>query len=257
MQQELLQAKDAVVSILRGIGPELLESYGDVAGTMKQDKSVVTYLDGWAESEIQEGLLRFDRSIGFLGEENGAIGNTQKRWLIDPVDGTEQFIRGIPFCGNMITLVDGKQLLVSVIYNFVTGDIYWAVKGGGAWKNDKQLRVSERPLDRSMVEVSVDFKKPTELDLFLKLAQSIKTPTRFNCSAFTSTMIGQGSIEGRVVFSGKGGPWDYAPGVLLATEAGGVAVHSDGSDYDYERTSDVLVGTQPVVEFVLSHLASN
>jgi myo-inositol-1(or 4)-monophosphatase len=138
-QATLLKAKDAVVAAFKALRPKLLESYGNVENSYKSDKTVVTELDLWVEQEIKTALRTFDSAIGFLGEEHGAEGSTTLRWIIDPIDGTEQFIRGIPICSNMATLADGTDLLVTVIYNFVTDELYWAVKGGGNGLDDKRL----------------------------------------------------------------------------------------------------------------------
>ena len=152
----LIAAKDHASEAVRRLRTKLMQHYGAVTNSVKPDNTVVTELDGWAETEIKKSLKSFDSTIGFLGEEHGAEGDTEVRWLIDPIDGTEQFIRGIPFCGTMLCLVEGKDLLVSVIYNFVTNELYWAVKGNGAWLEDKRLHISSRTLDRSSIEIRTD-----------------------------------------------------------------------------------------------------
>ena len=130
---DLIAAKDAAVAAVLPLRQKLMDSYGSVDTTFKGDMSVVTKLDLWAETQIKLSLGRFEPNIGFLGEEFGAEGDENYRWVIDPIDGTENFVRGIPACGNMLCLVKGNDILVSVIYMFVTKELYWAVKGQGAW----------------------------------------------------------------------------------------------------------------------------
>ena len=149
----------------------------------------------------------------------------------------------------MLCRVSGKDIMVSVIYNFVKDELYWAVKGGGAWLNNNQIHVSDRSLERSFVEISTDFKTEDGRKLFMSATESVKTVTRFNCSCFTSCMIASGRIEGRIVTYGKGGPWDYAPGALLISEAGGVVEHFGGEHYDYTKTNTFVAGTKTIVEF--------
>ena len=245
----LIAAKDHASEAVRRLRTKLMQHYGAVTNSFKPDNTVVTELDGWAETEIKKSLKSFDSTIGFLGEEHGAEGDTQVRWLIDPIDGTEQFIRGIPFCGTMLCLVEGKDLLVSVIYNFVTNELYWAVKGNGAWLEDKRLHVSRRTLERSSIEITTDIKTPEGRDLYIATRGAVKDAVRYACSSFTSCLIATGAIEGRIVTHGRGGPWDYAPGALLIKEAGGIVVHIDGSEYDYTNTLSCIAGTSALVEF--------
>lgn len=248
--ENLFKAKDVAVSAVIPLREKLMAHYGNVANTHKTDSSVVTELDKWAEHEIKAVLSTFDPSIGFLGEEHGAEGDTELRWVIDPIDGTEQYIRGIPVCSNMITLVDGTDLLIAVIYNFVTQDLFWAVKGGGAWLNDQRLHISERPLDRSFVDIGYNPENGKDTALFTSVLSKIRANVRYQTAGYTATLVASGKIEGRLTSSGKGGPWDYAPGALLITEAGGVITHLDGSPYDYMNTHNFVCGTPALVEFV-------
>ena len=188
-QATLLKAKDAVVAAFKALRPKLLESYGNVENSYKSDKTVVTELDLWAEQEIKTALRTFDPAIGFLGEEHGAEGNATLRWIIDPIDGTEQFIRGIPICSNMATLADGNDLLVTVIYNFVTDELYWAVKGGGAWLGDKRLSISKRPLERSFVDIGFDISDKEMAAVLKKIVPKIKATTRYYASGDRKSVV--------------------------------------------------------------------
>jgi myo-inositol-1(or 4)-monophosphatase len=249
-QATLLKAKDAVVAAFKALRPKLLESYGNVENSYKSDKTVVTELDLWVEQEIKTALRTFDSAIGFLGEEHGAEGSTTLRWIIDPIDGTEQFIRGIPICSNMATLADGTDLLVTVIYNFVTDELYWAVKGGGAWLGDKRLSISKRPLERSFVDIGFDISDEEMAAVVMKIVPNIKATTRYYASGHSTCMIASGKTEGRIVVAGKGGPWDYAPGGLLVPEASGVTVQLDGGTYDCISSFNFVSGTKELVEHV-------
>ncbi len=247
-QDELIAAKDAAIAAVLPLRKKLMASYGSIANGMKEDHTVVTELDRWAEERIKESLLTFNANIGFLGEEEGAAGNQQLRWIIDPIDGTEQYIRGIPFCANMLCLADGNELLASVIYNFVTDEMYWAVKDGGAWCNNQPIHVSNRSIERSFVELRPEVTTLRGIELYVKVEERIKTITRFNCSAFVSVMIASGKIEGRVSTHSKGGPWDYAPGSLLIREAGGIVEHYGGALYEFMNLDSYVAGTQAVID---------
>lgn len=249
---DLMAAKDAAVAAVLPLRGKLMEGYGTLANTLKSDLSAVTEMDSWAETEIKKSLAKFDPSLGFLGEEHGAEGDTERRWIIDPIDGTEPYIRGLPFCSNMVCLVDGKDLLVSVIYNFVTDELYWAVKGEGAWRGEKRLSVSRKPLDRSFVEVGIRHESLRGQVIFTHFVKSVKSVHRYASVGFLLCAVARGSIEGKISYESKGGPWDYAPGALLITEAGGLVEHFGGKPYDYLDTSSYVAGTQAVIDLTRS-----
>lgn len=254
--EKLGELKQVAVDAALTVAPHLLEKYGQIEATQKaDDMGPVTQLDLWAETEIKKVLGKYDSSYGFLGEEYGAEGSKETYWLIDPIDGTRQFVRGIPFCATMIALVHKNEVLASVIYHFATDEMYTATKGGGAYLGDNRVFMSNRSLELSMVDVSVNLSDKKGVELLCSVGEKTIALCRYNCSAYTNTMTASGKIEGRVWVGRNGGAWDHAPGALLIQEAGGVVKHADGSDYDVNRTDSFIGGTQELVDFALSEVA--
>ena len=101
--------------LFRGSRSLLMNSYGNVTHTTKSDNTIVTKLDGQLEAQITDLLVSLDSDVGIVGEEFGAQGNKNIYWLIDPIDGTEQFVRGMIGCVNMACLVADGQAVVSII----------------------------------------------------------------------------------------------------------------------------------------------
>ncbi len=198
-QDYLLQARDIAIKTLMLTKPKLVESFGRIEHRHKTDLSVVTQLDTWAEEQYVERLKSFDSGIGFLGEEYGSIGSESARWLIDPIDGTEHFIRGISGCVNMLTLILDEQPKVCAIYDFVEDRMYSAVAGSGATLNGKKISVSERPLDRAWIDVE-------DQDRDLKTTQKIKnSPARFiRIPTQSPLFVACGMIEAYIVVNGIG-----------------------------------------------------
>ena len=239
----LNNSSDVVAEAFRSFGPRLRELHGNIAHEFKDPTNVVTDMDRWVEIETKKAISAFDSSVGFLGEEHGAEGDQNFRWLIDPIDGTEHFVRGIPMCVNMATLVDGSDVLMSVIYNFATDELFWAGKGMGAWCNGDRLSVSDRQLKGSMIDMA-SVGNIAVAETVRSLHDSGTYIMRFFGSGITTVMIASGKIDGRIVVGGKGGIWDYAPVGVFIPEAGGVVTKLNGEEYNYNDLSFVASNKQ-------------
>jgi len=110
--------------------------------TIKPDQTPVTQDDQEAEKAIRAVLSRAMPGCGFLGEEFGAEGPTSQRWIIDPIDGTKNFVRHIPIWAVLIALEEDGEITTGVVHNPVTGELFWARKGEGAWANGERIHVS-------------------------------------------------------------------------------------------------------------------
>ncbi|MBI2156004.1 MAG: histidinol phosphate phosphatase, partial [Candidatus Rokubacteria bacterium] len=138
------RALDAAVEAARAAGEIALGYFrGGFEVTLKADATPVTQADREAERAIVEILGRAFPEYGVLGEEFGGRGSTDVRWIVDPIDGTKNFVRGIPLWATLIALEERGEVTVGVVHNPARGDLYTARRGGGAWKNGERVRVSD------------------------------------------------------------------------------------------------------------------
>lgn len=235
-------AKDAASQA----GDNLKKHFGNARVTHTKSErgvDVVTKLDVDTENFLAEKLLKFDTKAGFYGEEFGERKKSDRFWLVDPIDGTSHFVRGIPYSTTMIGLVEDGQVILSVIYNFVTEEMFEAVKGKGAKLNNKQIRVSKRPLKDAYIAYESDLVSPKDLKTFLDLKKKSTLLTTINCG-YEFGLIASGRIEGRICVSPYGKDWDYAPGSLLVSEAGGVVKNIGSNLYDFTNHNFLAVNKE-------------
>jgi myo-inositol-1(or 4)-monophosphatase len=218
---------------LEGLRPKLLESQGNIEHHLKDDKSVVTEMDTFVEEKLKEAMEKLDPSIGFGGEEGGVDFSQPTFWLADPIDGTDAFIRGLPFATSMIALIDNGQPVFSLIYNFTMGDFYIAIKGHGATVNGHPLHVSDRNIDHAWVMLKMTEDTPGALQVAEDLSHKVNRIRRFAGAGFDYHSIASGSMDGLIQFHGHGHEWDFAPGVLLVQEAGGRVANLGSDMYNY------------------------
>lgn len=237
----------SVAPIIEEVGRDLKASFGKadiVAQKTSSPGDVVTELDRKTERIVAERLGKLYPSIGFLGEEFGGDANAERLWILDPIDGTAHFIRGIPFCTTQIALVEEGQVVFSIIYNFVTGEMFSAQKGMGAKLNDAAIRVSNRQLKDAYVSVETHRNKKENMDTFLKITDRCPIFTTLN-TGFEFGLVASGKLDARVAFDPHGYDWDYAPGSLLVQEAGGIVRNIGSDSYDY-RNHDFIAGNPAV-----------
>lgn len=235
--------------VLNDVRPQLLQAYGNVSTRYKNDNSEVTELDIHVEEELRRALQGFDGAIGFQGEETGAHGNADTYWLADPIDGTMMFIRGLPFCTNMIALIDEGRPLLSVIYNFVLDEWYHAVSGQGAFLNGQRLRVHPtQQLAGAVFAVEVDVRRNRNQnrDFFAALWDLGATNINLVCAGYEFAQVAAGKIAGRITKDAWAAPHDLAPGVLLAEEAGGYAVTPDRKPYTVDSKEVIVCANEPL-----------
>lgn len=245
---------EKVIPIIREAGKELKKYFGN-AGMVRQKKKspaeVVTDLDLKAEKYIAKKLKEIYPTIDFCGEEFGGNKNSKKFWLLDPIDGTAHFVRGIPFCTTMLALIESKEVIFSVIHDFVRGDTYHAEKSKGAKMNNKPIHVSKRRLADAYISYEINLGKKKGLDLFTSLKKECILFKMVSCG-YEFTLVAQGKTEGRITLDPWGGDYDYAPGSLLITEAGGVAKNIGKNSYDFKNHD--FIAANPLVYEELKNL---
>lgn len=232
-------------AIVRATREKLLPHWGNVP--VERNKGggaidVVTKLDLEIEQFLASELKKLEPSIGFAGEEYGGDRDGGRFWLCDPIDGTAHFVRGLPFCTVMLALIEGGQVTSSFIYDFINDDLYHAQRGEGAFKNDTPISVSNRPITDAYLGWETHTEKEENMQKFLQLRQKA-TLFKALCAGWEMAMVACGKLDGRIQFDGYGKDWDYSPGSLLISEAGGVVANIGVSSYHYANLNSIMANT--------------
>ncbi len=192
-----------------------------VEAARKPDGSPVTAADREAEQAIVEVLRAAFPGHGVLGEEFGARGPTEARFIIDPIDGTRNFIRGIPFWAVLIALEERGEVTAGLVHQPSTGDLYWARRGQGAFRNGERLRVSAIAAleDATLVHATLKIlRRNGYWDGFMRLVDATDRQRGFG-DFLCYTVVAEGKAELAVAVNVK--PWDLASAKILVEEAGG------------------------------------
>ncbi len=240
---------EKVLPIIRSTRDITLPFYGKAESIAEKDGGtldIVTELDRKVEKYLCDEFRKLDPSIGFVGEEFGGDRNVEKFWLVDPIDGTLHFVRGMPFCTTMVALVDKGEVVFSAIYNFVDDVMYHAEKGKGAFANREKISVGDRPITHSVVILETKLEKPANREIRDKV-RAKSWMMQIAGSGCELALVASGKIEARIAADGFGKDYDYAPGALLVQEAGGFVRNLGSASYDYKKT-DFIAGNRHVVE---------
>ena len=235
--------RESVVPIIREVREMVLPYFGNPGNVRHKDESgqnLVTELDEKVESFLSTRLRALYPTIEFVGEEGGGNRMAERFWLLDPIDGTSHFVRGLPFCTTMLALIDQGEVVFSAIYDFVRDEMYVAEKGMGATKNGEKIFVSNRSLREAYM--CYEIKQNTENGklVYQKLIESTFLFNSIN-AGFEYAMIASGKLDGRVCVKPFGKDYDYAPGSLLVKEAGGIVTNIGSALYDYRNLDMIAV----------------
>jgi myo-inositol-1(or 4)-monophosphatase len=233
--------------------------------SVKGPGDFVSQADLRAEQSLRDDLNKARPGYAFLLEEAGASGseNWAWRWVVDPLDGTTNFLHGIPHWAISIALEhrlpDGaSEVVAGVIYAPAVDEMFWAEKGGGAFLNERRLRVSaRRDLKEAVFATGIPFAAvaPHNRLAFARslgvLMPQVAGIRRFGAAALDLAWTAAGRYDGYWEFGVK--PWDVAAGLLIVREAGGYATDAAGGD---PRTSDDVVAANPHMHAVLREAAA-
>lgn len=239
------ESSQLVIETFRSFRDELMASYGVVEYVYKSDHSQVTELDLRIEKTLRQALAESFENLGFLGEEtgDGRAGN-QPYWVVDPIDGTSSFIRGLPNCTNMAALVQDGQPVIGIIYDFVTDRMFEAYKGQGAYVDGQRISIHDRPIDQAALYIQSLSALPPVLRNELRTRET-ELYRPIGASGHAYTLLAEGKIDGYVLLGSKKSIHDNAPGVLIAQEAG-AEVYSPDGQWTVE-SSDFICATPSVV----------
>jgi myo-inositol-1(or 4)-monophosphatase len=235
---QLLLTAGAAVDRAAGL---LLRGRSHIGGLIaKGDRDYVSRVDFQIEDAIRSELAAAAREIPFLGEERGGHLRAPLLWVLDPVDGTTNFIKGSPLCAISLALLGDGQPIFGIVELPLLGERYVARAGAGAYLNGTRLRVPEaRRLEEVLVGLT-DFavaddraqENPIHIALLAELAPHALGVRTHGSAALDLAWLASGRLGASVMLSNRA--WDVSAGVLLAREAGGLAYDWDGSEHDVD-----------------------
>ncbi|SFZ83631.1 myo-inositol-1(or 4)-monophosphatase [Devosia enhydra] len=229
---------NVMVQAALAAGKSLVRDFGEVEHlqvSRKGPADFVSNADRRAEQVVFDALRKARPTYAFLMEEGGEVAGTdgQHRWIVDPLDGTTNFLHGIPMFAVAIALERGDEIVASVIYNPVMDELYTAEKGGGAWLNDRRrLRVAgRRHLADAVVCTGIKVTGTENDTLTLRqlgqIAPAVAGIRRTGSASTDLAWLASGRFDG--FWEARLAPWDVAPGLLMVREAGGKVTDYAGS----------------------------
>jgi myo-inositol-1(or 4)-monophosphatase len=228
-----MAGRSPVINVMAGAALKaaraLKRDFGEVEQlqvSVKGPSDFVSTADLNAERTLKTELMRARPGYGLLLEEGGATEGTDPhhRWIVDPLDGTTNFLHGIPHFAISIALERDGEIVAGIVYEPTRDEMFWAEKGIGAYLNDRRLRVSaRRQLAEALIGTGIPFggrgDQPTYLATLSRVAAATSGVRRLGAAALDLAYVAAGRYDGFWEFGLF--PWDIAAGLLLVREAGG------------------------------------
>lgn len=239
-----MEYSEKVIPLMRALRTMLLSKWGKVDVRYKEGarRSVVTDVDDRVEAYMSKHLRALFPNIPFVGEESGGDRSASKFWLMDPIDGTREFIEGKKGCTSMIALISRDKVVFSVVYDFCGDAMYSAEKGKGAYRNGVRIHASrKKTLDGAIIVLETNTDK--EENRLLRYRLNARVPiirSTIAGSEFIRTAMGE--IDARINIDPYGHDYDFAAGSLLVSEAGGLVRNIGKKGFDY-RNLDFYAGS--------------
>lgn len=242
-QQLLVLAKQATAmasELIRSTAPHIL--------TQKGDRDIVSDVDVAVEQLVRGFLRRHTPELGFLGEEGGgSTKNTGLRWILDPIDGTINFLHALPFCAVSLSLVQDDITLAGVVDLPFLGVQYNASLGCGSYANNQRLKIGEaKRIDTALVSIDqytfgagTDTVNHLRHHLVENIASRVQRIRMFGASAIELAWTAHGRLDACIILGNK--PWDTSAGTLIAREAGIRILDLDGTDHSLTSSSTIAV----------------
>jgi myo-inositol-1(or 4)-monophosphatase len=225
---DLERITQQTITLCRKVGAYIREEAKGFDHHIVEEKGLndlVSYVDKTAEERIVKGLREILPVAGFITEEGTAGHNEEEyRWVVDPLDGTTNFTHGLPIYAVSIALMHRDVLVVGVVYEINKDEMFWAIKGKGAWLNSEPIKVSGRAkLSESLLATGFPYYNFEQMEAYLKILNEFMQSThglrRMGSAAVDLVYVACGRFEG--FFEYNLNAWDVAAGSLIVKEAGG------------------------------------
>jgi myo-inositol-1(or 4)-monophosphatase len=250
-----------MIDAARKAGRGLARDFGELNELQVSKKGLGDYVsaaDLKAEQVVIQELTKARPGYGFQCEESGVTEGSDKThtWIVDPLDGTTNFLHAIPQFAVNIALKRGDMIVAAVTYNPATNELFWSERGKGAFLNDKRIRVSARTqLSESLIGCGVPFiGRPGHATLLKELhqiTQRVSGVRRFGSAALDMAWVAAGRLDG--FWERNLNPWDIAAGILLITEAGGKVSGIDEGE-DALESGNLVAGNMEIHPLVLERI---
>jgi myo-inositol-1(or 4)-monophosphatase len=254
---------NVMTAAARKAGRGLTRDFGEVERlqvSLKGPANFVSAADRKAEEVLRAELNKARPGYGFLGEESGKHEGADKThtWIVDPLDGTTNFLHGIPQFAVSIGLEREGVMVAGVVYNPITDEMFTAERGKGAFLNDRRLRVAARQrLVEAVVACALPHHGRGDLAQFRREFAAIQDKVaglrRFGAAALDLAYVAAGRFD--AYWERNLSPWDMAAGLLLVREAGGFVTDLLGNDAMF-ATGDIIAGNETMHREVLGLLKS-
>lgn len=243
-----MAARSALMTVMtaaaRKASRHMIRDFGEIEHlqvSRKGPADFVTAADLKAEKILRQELSRARPTFGFLLEEGGEVAaqdGDDHVWLVDPLDGTTNFMHGLPHFAISIGCRKGREMIAGVVFDPIKEELFWAEKGSGAWLNDRRLRVSARnKLPDSLIATGIPFHGTGGHDRFAAQLDAVMPEVagirRWGAAALDLAYVAAGRFDAFWESGLK--PWDLAAGILLVREAGGSVNDLDGGEAVIEK----------------------
>lgn len=243
------QAVDLASTIMRSMQPGVL--------TAKGDRDMASEVDFAIEEQVRAFLARETPDIGFLGEEEGASGDTNGLlWALDPVDGTVNFVHGSPLCAVSLGLVAEKRSVLGVIDVPFLGSRYSAAEEAGAELDGHPINISSvTEVDEAVVAmgdyavgIGAEEKNRIRFAMTQRITAAVQRVRMHGSAAIDLAWLAAGTVDAVVMLSNK--PWDTTAGVAIVREAGGLVVDRDGTPHTFDAHATIAAAPQLLPEIL-------
>jgi myo-inositol-1(or 4)-monophosphatase len=240
------------VSAAHTAGELMRRKFGQVSGipvARKARHDYVSEVDHACEAAIVREISRYYPDHAFLGEEGGAQGEGDVVWVIDPLDGTSNYLHGIPhFSVSIAQKIKGRTEL-GVIFDPMRDELYTTQRGRGAFLNKQRIRVSDRTeLETAVLATAFPFRQRGQMARYARVFQNVFEKSedirRMGTASLDLAYVACGRLDGYYEFGIN--PWDVAAGALLVREAGGVVLDFEGKD-DVEEAGSIVAAPYKIM----------